>query len=191
VSAADELLAAARDPGKAAGDGHAAPSVSLPLRVLPARASALGWSPDLFALTVLLGNASFRQEDGALVPRGPGPVVAVCAEYDRPLVSLAPPALAAYSLVRARLSGMPTVRLPGGWLRPPLRLESTHRAVRTSDRREEAVVRATRFLEELNQAWHRRLGAILEIAWPVYFPEVDGPLLDAASGAPLPELVFR
>ena len=188
---ADELLAAERDPRRAAAGERGPPSVSLPLRLQPARASALGWSPDLYALTLLLGNASFRQEDGAVVPRGPGPVVAVCAEYDRPLVSLAPPTLAPYSLVRARLSGMPTLRLPGGWLRPPLRLENTHRLARIADRRDDAVLRATRFLEELNQAWHRRLGAILEIAWPVYGPEhAAGPLLDAVSGSPLPELTL-
>ena len=188
---ADELLAATRDPKRAAEDEHAAPAVSLPLRIQPARASALGWSPDLFVLTLLVGNASFRQEDGALVARGPGPVVAVCAEYERPLVSLVPPALAAYSLVRARLSGMPTLRLPGGLLRAPLRLEITRRAVLTSARREEAVARSARFLEELNHAWHRKLGKILEIAWPVYGPEQSGPLLDAVAGTPLPELALR
>ncbi len=187
---ADELLAASRDPGRSAGDDPAAPAVSLPLRIQPARASALGWSPDLFVLTLLVGNASFRQEDGALVPRGAGPVVAVCAEYERPLVSLAPPALAAYSLVRARLSGMPTLRLPGSFWRAPLRLESTRRAARTSARRDEAIARSGRFLEELNQAWHRKLGAILEIAWPVYGPEHSGPLLDAVAGTTLPELAL-
>jgi len=188
---ADEMPAPAREPHRTSAEERGAPSVSLPLRIQPARASALGWSPDLFALTLLVGNAAFRQEDGALVPRGPGPVVAVCAEYERPLVSLDPPALASYSLARARLSGMPTLRLPGGWFRGPLRLESTRRAARASERREEAVARAVRLLDELNQAWQRRLGAFLEIAWPVYGPEHAGPLLDAVGGTPLPELPLR
>ena len=188
---ADELLAASRDARRTSAEDRGAPAVSLPLRIQPARASALGWSPDLFALTLLVGNATFRREDGALVPRGSGPVVAVCAEYERPLVSLEPPALASYSLVRARLSGMPTLRLPGGWLRGPLRLESTRRTARPCARRDEAIARASRFLDELNEAWQRRLGAVLEIGWPVYGPEHDGPVLDAVSGTALPELVLR
>jgi len=188
---ADEMPAALRDQKRSAPEEHAAPSVSLPLRVQPSRASALGWSHEVFALTLLVGNASFRKEDGALLPRREGPVVAICAEYERPLTSLSPPTLATYSLSRARLQGMPTLRLPGGWFRPPLHLETTRRGARLSARRDEAVARAGRFLDELNEAWRGRLGAVLEVAWPVYLPEHAGPLLDAVAGAPLPELSVR
>jgi hypothetical protein len=118
-------------------------------------------------------------------------VVAVCAEYERPLTSLSPPTLASYSLVRARLQGMPTLRLPGGWFRAPLRLETTHRAARAAERRDEALARAGRFLDELNEAWQRRLGAVVEVAWPVYGPEHGGPLLDGVAGSALPELPLR
>jgi hypothetical protein len=188
---ADEMLALLRDQRRSGTDERGAASVSLPLRIKPARASALGWSPDLFALTLLIGNVSFRQQDGALLPRGRGPVVAICAEYERPLTSLGPPELAPYSLVRARLQGMPTLRLPGGWFRPPLRLEATHRVARAAARRDEAIARAGRFLDELNEAWQRCLGAVLEVAWPVYGPEHGGALLDAVAGTPLPELPLR
>lgn len=188
---ADELRAPLRETHPASTDHEGAPALSLPLRLQPARASALGWSSDLFALTLLIGNASVRQ-DGALVARRSGPVVAVCAEYERPLTSLSPPSLASHSLVRARLQGMPTFRLPGGWLRAPLRLERTHRRARCVARRDESVSRASRFLEELDAAWRQRLGATLAVAWPVYAPEhAGGPLLDAAGGAPLPELTLR
>ena len=186
----DGTPALARDARRPAPDGAAAPAVSLPLRILPSRASALGWSPELYALTLLLGNVSLRPDDGALLAR-PGPVFAVCAEYDRPLVSLDPPALSPYSLVRARLHGMPTLRLPGGWLRAPLRLEPTQRRAKAPARREEAIARAGRFLTELEEAWRRPLGAVLEIAWPVYGPEHGGTLLDAVAGMPLPELALR
>ena len=128
------MLALLHEQRRSAPDEHGAPPVSLPLRVQPSRASALGWSHEVFALTLLIGNASFRQEDGALLPRGDGPVVAVCAEYERPLTSLGPPTLAPYSLVRARLQGMPTLRLPGGWFRAPLRLEVTRRGARMAAR---------------------------------------------------------
>jgi len=188
---ADEMLALLHEQRRSAPDEHGAPPVSLPLRVQPSRASALGWSHEVFALTLLIGNASFRQEDGALLPRGDGPVVAVCAEYERPLTSLGPPTLAPYSLVRARLQGMPTLRLPGGWFRAPLRLEVTRRGARMAARRDEALARAARFLDELNEAWQRRLSAVLEVAWPVYPPEHAGPLLDAVAGSPLPELPLR
>ncbi|HYY51770.1 MAG TPA: hypothetical protein VE755_02805 [Myxococcales bacterium] len=188
---ADEMLALLRDQRRSDPEERTSPVMSLPLRIQPARASALGWSPDLFALTVLVGNASLRAEDGALLPRGHGPVVALCAEYDRPLISLGPPALAPYSLARARLQGIPALRLPGGWLRAPLRLETTHRTARAAARREDALARAGRFLVELEEAWRRRLGAVLEIAWPVYGPEHGGALLDGVAGAPLPELSLR
>jgi len=188
---ADEMLALLRDQRRSGPEERTSPVMSLPLRIQPARASALGWSPDLFFLTVLVGNAAMRTEDGALVARGHGPVVALCAEYDRPLMSLGPPALAPYSLGRARLQGIPALRLPGGWLRPPLRVETTHRTARAAARREDALARAGRFLVELEEAWRRRLGAVLEIAWPVYGPEHGGPLLDGVAGSPLPELSLR
>ncbi len=184
------MHALARDQRTIGSDESTIPPISLPLRIQPSRASALGWSPDLHALTVLVGNAVLRAQDGALLPRG-GPVVAVCAEYDRPLTSLDPPALSPWSLVRARLQGMPTLRLPGGFWRGPLRLEATHRRARAPARREEAIARATRMLGELEQAWRRPLGAVLEIAWPVYGPEHAGSLLDAVAGTPLPELALR
>ena len=188
---ADEMLALLRDQRRSGPEERTSPVMSLPLRIQPARASALGWSPDLFFLTVLVGNAAMRTEDGALVARGHGPVVALCAEYDRPLMSLGPPALAPYSLARARLQGIPALRLAGGWLRPPLRVEATHRTARAAARREDALARAGRFLVELEEAWRRRLGAVLEIAWPVYGPEHGGALLDGVAGSPLPELSLR
>jgi hypothetical protein len=187
---ADEVRAAPRDP-RATIEDDGAPRLSLPLRVQPARASALGWSSDLFALTLLIGNASVQQ-DGSLAARGSGPVVAVCAEYERPLTSLAPPSLALHSLSRARLQGMPTLRLPRGWFAAPIRVEITHRQARPSVRREELLSRARRFLDELDAAWRKRLGNAIEIAWPVYAPDHPGaPLLDAVGGTPLPELSLR
>jgi hypothetical protein len=188
---AEEMLALLRDQRGAGAGERTAPALSLPLRIQPARACALGWSPELFTLTLLVGNASLRAGDGALLAHGRGPVVAICAEYDRPLTSLSPPALALYSLARARLQGVPALRLPGGWMRPPLRLETTHRAALAPVRREDALARAGRFFVELEEAWRRRLGSMLEIAWPVYGPEHGGPLLDAVAGTPLPELPLR
>jgi hypothetical protein len=167
------------------------PPLSLPLRIQSAKASNLGWSSELFALTVLVSNVGVRQEDGALQTRGEAPVVAVCAEYDRPLVSLDPPALTPYTLQGARAEGVPTLRLPAGFWRSPLRLEATSRLARAPARRREALARAERFLDELDEAWKQRIGSVLEVAWPVYRPERDGPLLDAVSGIPLPELSLR
>lgn len=187
---ADELRARAGETRPAHADGGA-PPLSLPLRIQPARASSLGWSSDLFALTLLVGNASVRQ-DGCIVPRGRGAIVAVCAEYERPLISLDPPSLAPHSLSRARLQGMPTFRLPGGWLRAPIRLEHTLRHALPAVRRDEALPRARRFLDELEAAWDRKIGKAVEIAWPVYAPEhATGALLDAVCGLPLPELSLR
>ena len=90
------------------------PPLSLPLRIKAAKASTLGWSADLYALTILVSNVSLRQEDGALLPRAGEPIVAVCAEYDRPLASLDPPELGRHSLASARTEGVPTLRLPAG-----------------------------------------------------------------------------
>jgi hypothetical protein len=187
---ADEMLALLPDQRRATPEERTAPALSLPLRIQPARASALGWAPDLYVLTLLIGNASLRPQDGALVARG-SPVIAVCADYDRPVASLDPPGLSPHSLVRARLQGIPALRLPGGWLRAPLRLEATHRLARAPARREEATARAARFLVELEEAWRRPLGAVLEVAWPVYGSEHGGALLDAVGGTPLPELALR
>jgi hypothetical protein len=187
---ANELLAVRPDGREEIPEERSAPALSLPLRLQPSRASALGWSPDLHVLTLLIANVALRPQDRALIA-GPGPVVAVCAEYDRPIASLDPPSLAPHSLVRARLQGVPALRLPGGWFRAPLRLEPTHRRARTAARREEAIARAARFLAELEEAWRRPLGKALEVAWPVYGPEHGGPLLDAVAGAPLPELALR
>jgi hypothetical protein len=170
--------------------GHVPPPLSLPLRIQPAKACSLGWSSELFTLTVLVSNVELRQEDGALLPRG-GPVVALCAEYDRPLTSLHPPSVATYSLRSARAEGIPTVRLPAGLFRGPLRLESTSRAARTPKDRPMALQRAGRFLDELHGAWKERLGPVLEIGWPVYRAERDGPPLDAVVGKPLPEMQLR
>jgi hypothetical protein len=189
---ADDPAALQREQRRAAAtEERALPALSLPLRIQPARASALGWSPDVFTLTLLVGNAAVRTEDSALLRRGGGPVVAICAEYDRPIIALSPPVLAPYSLVRARLQGMPTLRLPGGFFRAPLRLEPTHRRAKGAPRREDALVRAGRFFADLEQAWRRRLGAMLEVAWPVYATDHGGPLLDAVAGTPLPELSLR
>jgi len=187
----DDVAALQRDARRAAGEERALPALSLPLRIQPARATALGWAPDLFTLTLLLGNASIRAQDCALLSPNGGPVVAVCAEYERPLTALDPPALAPYSLVRARLQGIPTLRLPGGWFRSPLRLEATHRRAKGAPRREETLARASRFFTDLEEAWRRRLGTVVEVAWPVYATDHGGPLLDAVAGTPLPELSLR
>ena len=172
------LLSALEASGDAA---EAPPQVSLPLRVQPAKASALGWSAELVSLTVLVSNVSLRSGDGALLHKG-GPIVAVCAEYDRPLASLDPPSL------HERKEGIPMLRLPAGWLHKPLRLEPTTRGSRAPRGRPAALARAGRFLDELDQAWQRRIGSVLEVAWPVYRPQRAGPLLDAVVGRPLPEL---
>ena len=165
----------------------ALPRLSLPLRIQPAKASALGWSTELFALTLVVGNAV--EHGGEL--RGHGPVVAVCAEYGRPLVALDPPAPAQITLDRARTDGVPTLRLPGGWFRKPsLRLEETPHAARAPSSRAFALARATRFLDDLSEAWRRPMTA-LEVAWPVYRAERNGAPLDAVSGTPLPELELR
>jgi hypothetical protein len=157
------------------------PPISLPLRVQPAKASALGWSSELLSLTVLVSNVAVRDEDGALLHKS-GPVVALCAEYDRPLASLDPPAL------HERSDGIPTLRLPAGFFRHPLRLEPTTRGSRAPKGRPAALARAGRFLDELDAAWQRRIGSVLEVAWPVYRPLTSGPLLDAVVGRPLPEM---
>src|SRR5262249_8669101 len=127
---------------------QAAPKLSLPLRIQPAKASALGWSTELFALTLLIGNAA--EHEGEL--RGHGRVVGVCAEYGRPLVALEPPSVAQITLDRARTDGVPTLRLPGGLFRKPaLRLEETPHAARTPASRAFALARATRFLDDLSE----------------------------------------
>lgn len=157
------------------------PAMSLPLRVQAAKATALGWSPDLFSLTLLISNVAVRE--GTLVAKG-GPVVAVCAEYDRPLDSLDPPSL------HQRREGIPMLRLPAGLFRKAVRLEPTARESRTPRQRPVALARAGRFLDELDQAWQRRIGSVLEVAWPVYRPARSGPLLDAVVGRPLPEMAL-
>jgi hypothetical protein len=168
------------------------PPLSLPLRVKAAKASTLGWSADLYALTILVSNVSLRQEDGALLPRSGEPVVAVCAEYDRPLASLDPPELSRVTLASARSEGVPTLRLPaGGFFRTPLRLETTSASARAPIARVEALARAERFLDDLDVAWKQRIGSVLEISWPVYRSDREGPLLDAVSGSPLPPLQLR
>ena len=50
------------------------------------------------------------------------------------------------------------------------------------------MAHAEEFLDQLDEAWQRRIGSVLEVAWPVYRPERSGPLLDAVAGAPLPDL---
>jgi hypothetical protein len=161
------------------------PPVSLPLRVQPAKASSLGWSAELYSLTVLVSNVALRREDAALMPKG-GPVVAVCAEYDRPLESLDPPSL------HQRKEGIPMLRLPSdGFFKKALRLEPTTRGSRAPRGRPAALARAGKFLDELDDAWQRRIGSVLEIAWPVYRPLRDGALLDAVVGRPLPEMALR
>jgi len=171
-----------------------APELSLPVRIQAAKASALGWSTELFALTVLIGNAAVSDE-GELLHRGRGPVVAVCAEYGRPLVALEPPAVAGITLDRARTDGVPTLRLPGGFLRPSLRVEPTAQGARTAASRAFSLARATRFLDDLSEAWKRRMTPALEVAWPVYRADrlsgASGPPLDAVSGLPMPELELR
>lgn len=175
------LLSALEGSADAAGQP---PPLSLPLRIQAAKASSLGWSSDLFSLTLLISNVSLRREDGAILPRS-GPVVAVCAEYGKPLASLDPPTL------HARAEGVPMLRLPGGLFRRPLRVEATSRDARAPRGRPAALARAGKFMGELDQAWQRRLGPTLEVAWPVYRPERNGPLLDAVVGRPLPEMQLR
>jgi hypothetical protein len=172
-------------------DADSPPPLSLPLRIQPAKACSLGWSADLFSLTLLISNVSLRQHDAAILPYDGGPIVAVCAEYDRPLTSLDPPIVATYRLGKARAEGVPTLRLPSGWLRGPLRLERTARIARAPLGRAEALARAERFLDELDEAWQQRIACALQIAWPVYRPVGDGPLLDAVVGRPLPEMQLR
>jgi hypothetical protein len=182
------LLDAVERATRAAGS---APAVSLPLRVQPAKACALGWSSELFSLTLLVGNVSLREADGALLPKDGAPVVAVCAEYDRPVTSLDPPGVASYRLEDARSRGVPTLRLAQGWFRSPLRLEPTTRNARVPAQRPSALARAERFLDDLDQAWQRRIGSVLEVAWPVYRPARAGPLLDAVVGRLLPAMELR
>jgi hypothetical protein len=176
---------------RAANDAEDPPPLSLPLRIQPAKACSLGWSPELFSLTVLISNVSLRQHDAALLPKGAGPIVAVCAEYDRPLTSLDPPIVASYRLGKARVEGVPTLRLPSGWLRGPLRLERTARLARAPAGRVDALARAEKFLDELDDAWQQRIACALQVAWPVYRPQQAGPLLDAVVGRPLPEMELR
>ena len=182
------LLSTTEGAANAAG---CVPAVSLPLRVQAAKACALGWSSDLFSLTLLISNVSLREEDGALLGKDRAPVVAVCAEYDRPVTSLDPPGVAGYRLEEARTQGVPMLRIAAGWLRPPLRLEPTARNARVPAGRSEALGRAERFLDDLDEAWQRRIGSVLEVAWPVYRPARAGPLLDAVAGRPLPEMELR
>ena len=174
-----------------AGTAGKPPPFSFPLRVQSAKASALGWSSELFSLTVLVSNVALREEDGALLPTGRGPVVAVCAEYDRPLTSLDPPDVAPYAMDRARAEGMPMLRLNGGLLRRKLHLEATNTSARSSVLRPQAMARAEKFLSELDEAWQQRIGPTLKVAWPVYRPEKSGPLLDGVRGAPLPAMQLR
>jgi len=176
---------------RAARPGGSGPAVSLPLRVQPAKACALGWSPEVFSLTLLVSNVSLREADGALLPRNGSPVVAVCAEYDRPVTSLDPPGVASYRLEDARTRGVPMLRLAGGWFRSPLRLEPTTRNARVPAQRPEALARAEGFLDDLDQAWQRRIGSVLEVAWPVYRPARTGSLLDAVAGRLLPAMELR
>jgi hypothetical protein len=167
------------------------PGLSLPLRVQPAKACSLGWSSDLFSLTVLVSNVSLREADQALLPAG-GPIVGVCAEYERPLTSLHPPRVASFPLGATRENGVPTLRLPeGGFLRSPIRLEATSRNARAPAGRASAMARAGKFMDDLEAAWPKRIGSVTEIAWPVYRPEHGGPPLDAVNGAPLPEIALR
>jgi len=182
------LLAAIEGATLSAGS---APAVSLPLRVHPAKACALGWSSELYSLTLLISNVSLREDDGALLPKDGGPIVAVCAEYDRPVTSLDPPGVAGYRLEDARSRGVPTLRLGGGWFRSPLRLEATARAARVPAGRSDALARAEKFLDDVDEAWQRRIGSVLEVAWPVYRPAGSGPLLDAVVGRPLPAMELR
>jgi hypothetical protein len=174
----------------ARSDEQKSPKISLPLRVQPAKACSLGWSSELFTLTVLLSNVTMREEDGALLARG-GPIVGICAEYERPLTSLQPPRVASWPLGASRENGVPTLRLPEGFLRSPLRLEPTSRNARAPAGRANAMSRAGKFMDALDAAWPSRIGSVTEVAWPVYRSERDGPPLDAVNGAPLPEIPLR
>jgi len=173
--------------------GRRLPELSLPLRVQPSKATALGWSAEVFSLTVLISNVALRKSDGALLPTERGPVVAVCAEYDRPLTSLSPPSVADYATARARALGVPMLRLPtGGFLRKPLlRLEATAATSRTPASRPDAIARAEQFFGELASAWRHEISPALQVAWPVFRPAREGPLLDGVGGAPLPEMELR
>ena len=84
------------------------------------------------------------------------------------------------------------LRLPSdGFFRKALRLEPTTRGSRAPRGRPAALARAGKFLDELDDAWQRRIGSVLQIAWPVYRPLHTGPLLDAVVGRPLPEMALR
>src|SRR5262249_7553242 len=91
-------------------------------------------------------------------------------------------------LSSARSRGVPMLKLPGGFLRRPLRLEATSPHSRAPACRREAVARAEKFLRELDQAWDQRVGPGLEVAWPAFPPARSGPLLDGVGGTPLPEI---
>src|SRR5437763_16099367 len=79
------------------------------------------------------------------------------------------------------------LRLPSdGFFRKALRLEPTTRGSRAPRGRPAALARAGRFLDELEDAWQRRIGSVLEGAWPVYRRLHTWPLLDAAVGRPHP-----
>ena len=100
-----------------------------------------------------------------MMPRGPGPVVAVCAEYDRPWSRS--PAHPRPVLAGARACpACPRCGFPEAEFWPPLRLRED--APPGADRRpaRRAQVAPHPVPRGLDQAWHRRLGAILEIAWP-------------------------
>jgi hypothetical protein len=167
-------------------DQRTAPLHSLAVKVQPAKACALGWSGELFSLTVLLSNVGMRDES-TLVSRG-GPIVGVCAEYERPLVSLSPPKVASFPLEHARKIGVPTLKLPEGFLRTPIRVEPTRKEARSPRGREEKLARASKFIEALGEAWPRSIGSVFEVAWPVYRPAHGGPPLDAVHGSPLPDI---
>ena len=102
-----------------------------------------------------------------------------------------PPRVASWPLDASRQNGVPTLRLPEGFLRSPLRLEPTSRNARAPAGRANAMSRAGRFMDALDAAWPSRIGSVTEVAWPVYRSESDGPPLDAVNGAPLPEIPLR
>ena len=76
-------------------------------------------------------------------------------------------------------------------MREPLRLETTSAAARAPAGRVDALARAERFLDDLDVAWKQRIGAVLEVSWPVYPKGREGPLLDAVKGTLLPPLQLR
>ena len=178
-----------------------------PRRVYASRANAAGYRPEPVVLRTLVTNVSVDTTRGRLDPVG-GPVVGLCADVARFLVSLDPPEVAGHGPDRARDAGVPVVRL-AGWFRrgPRLQRVASRGAPPNPDlrwaasrshaagegvrrgRHEDPVTPARIFLEQLHEAWGQRFAGIVVVGWPVYLHRASvAALLDGCTGqAILPE----